>query len=79
MPGCAISLASSAAHIHYTGRMNEHDQRRLGQLISKFLDLCGSEPRCYLFEVGSNGSVIVSRHTNSAARQVCASSGALAR
>jgi hypothetical protein len=51
--------------------MTSHDQQRLAKLVSEFIDSCGFEPPLYAIAIGSNGSVHVSRHTDSGVEQVC--------
>jgi hypothetical protein len=52
--------------------MTLHDQQRFAKLVSEFIDGCGFDPPLYVLAIGANGSVSVSRHTDSDVRQVCA-------
>ena len=54
--------------------MSQHDQKRLAALVSEFIDSCGFEPPLYVIAISSNGSVAVSRHTDSDIEQVCSHS-----
>ena len=49
--------------------MTPHDQQRFAALVSEFIDGCGFEPPVHV--IGSNGSVSVSRHSHSGAKQIC--------
>ena len=51
--------------------MLRKDQKRLAALVSEFVDGCGFESSLYLIAIGSNGSVAVSRHSDSDVKQVC--------
>ena len=53
--------------------MTPHDQARLGRLINDFIERSGIAPPLYLIAIGSNGAVIVTRHTDAGNEQVCAS------
>ena len=51
--------------------MTPHDQQRFAKLISDFVEGCGFERPLYVIAIGSNGSVSVSRHTDSDVELIC--------
>ena len=51
--------------------MTSHDQQRIAKLVSEFVDSCGFEPPFYVIAIGSNGSVSVSRHSDSDVELIC--------
>jgi hypothetical protein len=51
--------------------MSQHDQQRFAKLVSEFIDSCGFEPPLYVIAISSNGSVAVSRHTDSDVELIC--------
>jgi hypothetical protein len=51
--------------------MTPHDQQRFAKLVSEFIDGCGFEPPLYVIAIGANGSVSVSRHTDSDVEVIC--------
>ena len=51
--------------------MRRFDQKRFAKLISDFIESSGITPPLYLIAIGSNGSVTVSRHTDSDIKEVC--------
>jgi hypothetical protein len=48
--------------------------KRFAEFVSDFIEGCGFEPPLYLIAIGSNGSVAVSRHTDSDIKEVCSHS-----
>ena len=51
--------------------MRRFDQQRFGKLVSEFIDGSGIAPPFYMLVIGSNGTVRVSRHTDSDVEEVC--------
>ena len=56
---------------HRRMRMHRLDQQRFAKMISDFIADSGIDPPLYLIAIGANGSVPVSRHTDSDVREVC--------
>jgi hypothetical protein len=52
--------------------MHRHDQQRFAKLVSEFIDSCGFDPPFHVIAIsGTNGSVSVSRQTDSGIKEVC--------
>ncbi|KRR14541.1 hypothetical protein [Bradyrhizobium valentinum] len=51
--------------------MTPHDQQRLADVVTSFIEGCGLYPPLYVIAIGSNGAVSVSLHTRREVKQVC--------
>ena len=60
-----------------SGALDQSFQQRLGRLISDFIERSEIPLPLYLIAIGANGTVVVSRHTESGNEAVCSSAGAL--